>query len=400
MWLCVSTRPGNTRVTRQIHDRRSGWHRRRRHRTHGGDLAGLDDERPALDRGAVYGNDPRVDEGGGRLGLSSRRNDGSDRRQQHGSPCPASPASNVHRGHESPLKKSVSMPQVSAWRSDARPTIRRDQLPLVQLGIRTPMERDSRRGLHVAWSQDELHKRTRLERFAADWWRPVLAAALVLGAIAMLVIGAGIAITEGALHPPRRLPAPEEAADAKRVATEAGATLNEVPLIAHDGAVLAAWSVSKPGPASGTVVVLHGIGDGRASQLPLAALLLSDGYRVLVPDARAHGASGGAMLTAGIAEAIDLGGWVEWIRQQHPNECVFAIGTSFGGATALQSLSRTPYCAVVVEAPFASAYSMAFYWLGGRVPLVVRWALMGPVVEAGFAYARWNYGLPLRAWMR
>ena len=141
--------------------------------------------------------------------------------------------------------------------------------------------------------------------------------------------------------------------------------------------------------------MLHGIGDGRGSQLPLAALLVSDGYRVLVPDARAHGASGGAMLTAGIAEAIDLGGWVEWIRQQHPNECVFAIGTSFGGATALQSLSRTPYCAVVVEAPFASAYSMAFYWLGGRMPLVVRWALMGPVVEAGFAYARWNYGLPL-----
>ena len=134
--------------------------------------------------------------------------------------------------------------------------------------------------------------------------------------------------------------------------------------------------------------MLHGIGDGRASQLPLAALLLSDGYRVLVPDARAHGASGGAMLTAGIAEAIDLGGWVEWIRQQHPNECVFAIGTSFGGATALQSLARTPSCAVVVEAPFASAYSMAFYWLGGRVPLVVRWALMGPVVEAGFAYAQ------------
>ena len=246
------------------------------------------------------------------------------------------------------------------------------------------MERDSRRGLHVAWSQDELHKRTRLQRFAAEWWRRVLAAALVLSAFGGLVIGAGIAITEGALHPHRRPPAPEDPADARRVATEANAALNDVALIAHDGAVLAAWSVSRPGPARGTVVVLHGIGDGRASQLPLAALLLSDGYRVLVPDARAHGASGGTMLTAGITEAVDLDGWVEWIRQQHPNECIFAIGTSFGGATALQSLARTPYCAVVVEAPFASAYSMAFYWLGGRVPLVVRWALMGPVVEAGF----------------
>jgi pimeloyl-ACP methyl ester carboxylesterase len=258
------------------------------------------------------------------------------------------------------------------------------------------MERDSRSGLHVAWSQDELHKRTRLQRFAAEWWRRVLAAALVLGAFAGLVIGAGIAITEGALHPHRRPPAPEDPADARRVATEANAALSDVALIAHDGAVLAAWSVSRPGPARGTVVVLHGIGDGRASQLPLAALLLSDGYRVLVPDARAHGASGGTMLTAGIAEAVDLDGWVEWIRQQHPNECIFAIGTSFGGATALQSLARTPYCAVVVEAPFASAYSMAFYWLGGRLPLVLRWALMGPVVEAGFSYAQWNYGLALR----
>ncbi len=256
---------------------------------------------------------------------------------------------------------------------------------------------DSRPGLHVVWSQDELHKRTRLQRFVSAWWRRLVALALAMGTIAALLVAAGIAVTEGALHPDRRPPAPEDAGEAERVATEAGVTLTDVPFIAHDGAVLAAWSFSKPGAARGTVVVLHGIGDRRRSQLPLAALLLSDGYRVLVPDARAHGASGGAMLTAGITEAADLGGWVEWARQQHPDECIFAIGTSFGGATLLQSLAETSYCAAIVEAPFASAYSMAFYWLGGRVPLIVRWVLMGPVVEAGFTYAYWRYGLPLRS---
>src|SRR4029079_7498214 len=104
-------------------------------------------------------------------------------------------------------------------------------------------------------------------------------------------------------------------------------------------------------------------GERRRSPLPLAALLLSDGYRVLVPDARAHGASGGAMLTAGITEAADLGGRVEGGGQHHRDDCIFAIGTSFGGAPLLQSLAQTSYCAAIVEAPFASAYSMAFYWL-------------------------------------
>jgi pimeloyl-ACP methyl ester carboxylesterase len=28
---------------------------------------------------------------------------------------------------------------------------------------------------------------------------------------------------------------------------------------------------------------------------------------------------------------------------------------------------------------------------------MVRWVLMGPVVEAGFGYAYWRYGLPLRS---
>jgi pimeloyl-ACP methyl ester carboxylesterase len=262
--------------------------------------------------------------------------------------------------------------------------------------MQAPIE-NSRHGLRVIWSQDELQKRTRLQRVAAHWWRRTLAAAVVLSTIAIAIGGLGIAITEGALHPYRRLPGPEDAAAARRVAAETGATVTDVPLIAHDGIVLAAWSFTRPSDSRGTVVVLHGIGDTRSSQLPLAALLLSDGYRVLVPDARAHGTSGGVMATAGIAEAADLREWTEWVRQQHPDECVFAIGTSYGGAALLQSLDRASYCAAAVEAPFVSAYSMAFYWLGGRAPLFVRWAAMGPIVEAGFAYARWHYGLRLRS---
>ncbi len=263
--------------------------------------------------------------------------------------------------------------------------------------MRTPTDSDPRHGLHVIWSQDELHKRTRLQRIAAHWRRRVFGSVLALAILAALVTGLGMVVTEGALHPHRRPPAADDDAFAERVAAEAGGRVSEVPFIAHDGAVLAAWSFTKPEHSRGTVVVLHGIGDARTSQLPLAALLLSDGYRVLVPDARAHGASGGGIATAGIAEATDLGGWVEWAQQQQPNECVFAIGTSYGGAAILQSLARTSYCAAVVEAPFVSAYSMAFYWLGGHAPLIVRWALMGPIVEAGFAYARWHYGLPLRS---
>ena len=133
----------------------------------------------------------------------------------------------------------------------------------------------------------------------------------------------------------------------------------------------------------------------RRSQLPLAALLLSDGYRVLVPDARAHGASGGAMLTAGITEALTSAAGSSGSRQQHPDECIFAIGTSFGGATLLQSLARTLYCAVDRRGPVCVGI-LDGVLLARRTCTAHRaMGADGSRRRGGFWIRAWSYGLPL-----
>ena len=92
------------------------------------------------------------------------------------------------------------------------------------------------------------------------------------------------------------------------------------------------------GPAArGARSCSHGLGDTRASQLPLAGLLLDDGYRVMAPTgARTERAAADGRLRAartgrpGRLDGVD--------RDRRPDECVFAAGTSMGAAIALQAL--------------------------------------------------------------
>lgn len=59
------------------------------------------------------------------------------------------------------------------------------------------------------------------------------------------------------------------------------------------------------------VILLHGQAANRANMLGNADLLLRHGYAVLLPDARAHGESGGPIATYGVVEASDVRRWYE-----------------------------------------------------------------------------------------
>ena len=177
-----------------------------------------------------------------------------------------------------------------------------------------------------------------------------------------------------------------------------GAILQQVEITAGDGAILRAWTIR---PASGngdSVILLHGMADNRDGMLGPADMLLRSGYSVLLPDARAHGMSGGDLATYGYLETGDLQRWFDWLVQKQAPHCIDAIGESMGAAQLLESLRTVHgFCAVVAESPFASFREVSYVRIGewfGTGPWLGR-TLLRPVVESGILYARWTYGVEL-----
>ena len=214
----------------------------------------------------------------------------------------------------------------------------------------------------------------------------------------MLCAAIGIFAIEGALHPGRRPLSAEDEQRAAEVAAETHAHFNEVQIAARDGAVLRAWSMFLPGGNGDAVILLHGVGDNRAGMLGPAEMLLRHGYSVLLPDARAQGASGGAIGTYGVLEADDVRRWFEWMRGQTSSRCIDGIGDSMGGAELLRSLAaERGFCAVVAESPFTTFQEAAYDRLGqqfSRGPRLGR-TVLRPAFYAGLLYARARYGVDL-----
>jgi uncharacterized protein len=205
---------------------------------------------------------------------------------------------------------------------------------------------------------------------------------------------AGVFVAEGTLHPGRRSLSTKDEMQATGMARNHDSELTDVAIPASDGARLSAWSIQPRNSNGKAVVLLHGLSDNRLGMIGYAELLLGHGFSVLMPDARAHGASGGQLATYGLLESDDIRRWFDWLQQnQHP-ACIFGFGESMGAAQLLQSLqTERHFCAVAVESPFSTFREIAsdrvgqFFhtgpWLGRTV--------LRPVVEVAFGYARWKY---------
>src|SRR5580704_18889417 len=107
-----------------------------------------------------------------------------------------------------------------------------------------------------------------------------------------------------------------------------------VSIAAADKAVLSAWWFSPAMPNGDCVVVLHGIGDSRAGSAGFAPMFLKAGYSVLVPDSRAHGASGGEFVTYGLLERYDVIAWADWMKNAACKN-LDALGESLGASVLI-----------------------------------------------------------------
>ena len=211
-----------------------------------------------------------------------------------------------------------------------------------------------------------------------------------------LCIPVGIFITEGALHPARRLLIAQSATDVRATLQTLGASLEDESTTASDGVILHAWTIVPHDPNGDAVILLHGMSDNRLGMIGYATLLVHHGFSVLMPDARGHGASGGALATDGLLERDDIRGWFEWLNRRQRPHCIFGFAESMGAAQLLQALEVEPnFCAVAVESSFSKFREIAYDRMGQPFhigPWIGR-TLFRPVVESAFLYARWKYHL-------
>ena len=220
--------------------------------------------------------------------------------------------------------------------------------------------------------------------------------AIVLLAYVALCAMAGVFLAEVTLHPGRRVESSNDETRVRNMARRHNSVLADAAIQAKDGATLRGWSI-RPATGNGqAVILLHGLGDNRMGMTGYAELLLSHGFSVILPDARAHGLSGGDLSTFGLLESDDIHRWVDWLEQNDHPDCVFGLGESMGAAQLLQSLrSETRFCAVVAESPFATFREIGYDRIGqfsGTGPWLGRWALR-PIIEFAFVYSAWKYNL-------
>jgi hypothetical protein len=218
----------------------------------------------------------------------------------------------------------------------------------------------------------------------------------LLGLYVVLTIAAGIYLAEAAIHPHRRA----VTGRTRYVAMVKGYSssgVEDVAVRATNHAELKGWYVQPNDWNHEGVILLHGVADNREGVAGYSAMFLKAGYAVLLPDSRAHGASGGAIATYGVLERQDIAQWSEWLRQRMDG-CTYLFGESMGAAISLQAITATHgLCAVAVESPFSTFREIAQDRIAQTTGTgwVFRHVVGRPMLETALLYVRLRYGVNL-----
>ncbi len=214
----------------------------------------------------------------------------------------------------------------------------------------------------------------------------------------ILCTGVAFFLADVTVHPYRRALTPDDKINAQSAAANLKARLTDEAIDAQRQATLRAWLIQPQHSNGNAVILFHGLGDNRLGMTGYAELLLAHGYTVLMPDARAHGESGGDLATYGLIERDDVRRWFEWLDYTAHPTCIYGLGESMGAAQLLQSLAIEPrFCAVVAESSFSNFREIAYDRMRQRFgtgPWVGR-TVLRPVVEIALLIAQARYHVDL-----
>jgi pimeloyl-ACP methyl ester carboxylesterase len=127
-------------------------------------------------------------------------------------------------------------------------------------------------------------------------------------------------------------------------------------------------------------------------------LFANHGYRVLLPDDRAHGNSGGSIITYGLREKYDAIDWAHWLQAQGC-QTIYGFGQSLGASILIQAAAVEPvFKTVVAECPYSDLRSIGEYRvrrMASGLPNWVSMALSKVMIKSSFLYARVRFGVDL-----
>lgn len=181
----------------------------------------------------------------------------------------------------------------------------------------------------------------------------------------LLAMVLGWSVAPNFLHPMQRPLTPDLVQQADASFAQVGTHKEAFDVRASEGVLLRGWKVRAAHPNGCWVLLFHGVADNRMGVVEQSLFLLRAEYSVTLMDARAHGASDGAIATYGWLERNDTRAIVDaLVASEHP-ERIFALGESMGAGIALQSAAIDPRIeAVVAEAPFANLREASYDYAG------------------------------------
>ncbi|MDR2020478.1 MAG: alpha/beta hydrolase [Treponema sp.] len=167
-----------------------------------------------------------------------------------------------------------------------------------------------------------------------------------------------------------------------------------VSLRSRDGLMLKAFYVSAPGSPF-TAILAHGYRGGH-QEVDAYARFFHDtlGYNVLLPDARAHGASEGTYIGFGWLERLDYLDWIGLVKQRGGGSGIVLFGVSMGAATVMMTAGEADLPpevkAVVADCGYTSAAEEILHVLNRRRRPLARklTALAGSLAKrrAGYSF--------------
>ena len=104
-----------------------------------------------------------------------------------------------------------------------------------------------------------------------------------------------------------------------------------------------------------------------------APMFTNEGYSVLLPDSRAHGASEGQFVTYGLLEKYDVIAWADWMKAAGCGK-LYALGESPGASILIEAAAIQPsFAAIVAESPYSDLRQVAEYRVRNILGLPAFW---------------------------